>query len=158
MHNIKLSESFTLGEFLESETAERLGITEQFDPPAEYISNMVELCANILQPLRDQIGKPIRITSGYRCDALNKAIGGSTTFGRAADLKLYVGGEFRNDILFKTIIEMELPFYQLISEFGTYDRPKWVHVAFRKDNPKGQILRAEKVDGKTRYTDITKNL
>lgn len=162
MNKIKLSNNFSLGEFLKSNTADRLGFSEQYNPPSEYIANMVELCEKVLQPLRDQLGQSIRVTSGYRSKPLNEAIGGSKTsdhsFGRAADIELYIGGEERNDVLFKTIIEMDLPFYQMISEFGTYERPNWIHIAYREGDDKRQILRAEKKNGKTTYIDITHNL
>jgi hypothetical protein len=162
MNKIKLSNNFSLGEFLKSNTADRLGLHGQYNPQPDYITNMIDLCINVLQPLRDQLGQSIRITSGYRCKELNEAIGGSKTsdhsYGRAADIEIYIGGIERNDVLFRTIIELDLPFYQMISEFGTYERPNWIHIAYRKGDDKREILRAEKKDGKTTYEDITKNL
>lgn len=150
---MQLSKNFNLREFTKSNTAARLGIDN--NPTAEHIHNLATLCENILQPLRDALGKPIRITSGYRSEALNNAIGGSKTsdhsHGRAADLELWIDGEEDNAKLFHLIKNLELPFYQLIWEFGDEDQPNWVHVAYREDNVKKQCLKAVKEDGKTKY-------
>jgi len=150
---MKLSKNFSLREFTKSNTATRLGIDNS--PTEEHIENLKKLCDNVLQPLRDALGLPLRITSGYRSEALNNAIGGSKTSdhskGKAADLELYINGEEDNLALFKAIQELNLPYYQLISEFGTEEKPDWVHVAYREENPKQQNLRATKIDGKTKY-------
>ena len=84
---MQLTKNFNLREFTKSNTAARKGIDN--NPTAEHIHNLNDLCENILQPLRDSIDCSIRITSGYRSEALKTAIGGSKTsdhcFGRAAD-------------------------------------------------------------------------
>ena len=84
---MKLSDNFSLHEFLLSQTATRNNIS--MDPPIEVIDNLRRLCVDILQPLRDATGKSIYISSGYRPPKLNELIGGSTTSahmdGRAAD-------------------------------------------------------------------------
>ena len=70
---MNLTKNFTLDEMLRSETASRMGLKEQFNPPVEIINNLKALCINILQPLRDRVG-PIRVTSGYRSPRLNKQL------------------------------------------------------------------------------------
>jgi hypothetical protein len=151
---MKLSKNFRLSEFTKSNTALRLGISN--DPTAEHIHNLVDLCENILQPLRDAIGGPLRITSGYRGEDLNRAIGGSKSsdhcHGRSADLEFWVDGSEDNAKIYHLIKNLELPFYQMIWEFGDEDQPDWVHVAYRKDNIKRQCLKAYKEDGKTKYS------
>ena len=126
-----LSPHFSLAEMLESQTARRKGITEQFSPPAEVIENLKALCTHILEPLRIEIGKPIGISSGYRCAKLNRAIGGAKksqhVLGQAADLK---ATWMTHASLFHTIQEMKLPFDQLIWEYGTKEEPAWVHVSY----------------------------
>ena len=116
---------------LESQTARRKGIAEQFTPPQEVIDNLVELCTQILQPLRDAVGKPISISSGYRCAKLNKAIGGAAKsqhiLGQAADIK---ANWMSNAELFHKIQELNLPFNQLIWELGSKEEPAWVHVSY----------------------------
>ena len=153
---MKLSKNFSLAEFTESNTAIRNGIDN--NPTAEHIHNLVELCENVLQPLRDRIGSSIRVTSGYRSEALNTAIGGSKTsdhsHGRAADIKLVINGVNISDELYHGIKAMGVPFKQLIWEFGDDDTPQWVHIAFDKDNNKMQCLKAYKENGKTKYMNI----
>ena len=75
-NDIQLSEHFSLSEFTKSITAERLGIDNK--PGYEHILAMRNLCREVLEPLRQHYGHPIRITSGYRCEELN-----SVKVGRA---------------------------------------------------------------------------
>lgn len=75
---MKLSKNFTLAELLESQTALQSGFKEQFNPPEEVITSLRLLVEEVLQPLRDHLGLPIRITSGYRCPRLNARIGGAS--------------------------------------------------------------------------------
>lgn len=92
--NQRLSKNFTLNEFLRSSTAERdeAIAKEQFNPPEHVVANLAYLCGTTLQPIRDVIGAPLRITSGYRCPSLNEKIGGSKYSqhmqGQAADVQL----------------------------------------------------------------------
>ena len=75
--DLRLTEHFTLGEFTRSITAERLGIRNE--PDCEQIEAMRHLCQEVLEPLRQHYGQPIRITSGYRCPLLNEAVGAWAT-------------------------------------------------------------------------------
>ena len=63
---------FTLQELTRSDTARRLGINNT--PPASAIQALHALVNDVLDPLRDAWGGPIRVTSGYRCPALNRAV------------------------------------------------------------------------------------
>ncbi len=72
---MKLSNNFTLEEFYKSQTAIRNGIDNT--PSAEVIVNLECLVRNLLQPLRDKLGRGIRVSSGYRCQELNRRIGGA---------------------------------------------------------------------------------
>ena len=87
---MQLSENFRLKEFIESPTAERLGIDNR--PDWEAVINLRNLCREVLQPLRDHEGKPIHINSGYRCPELNEAVHGvgdsQHLRGEAADIHL----------------------------------------------------------------------
>lgn len=65
---------FTIKELCASDTARRKGIENE--PTSEIVRNLTALVDNILDPLREAWGKPIIVNSGYRCDALNKAVGG----------------------------------------------------------------------------------
>lgn len=149
---MKLTKNFSLDELTQSNTATRLGINNE--PDEQTIQNLKLLCEHILQPLRDAIGTPIRITSGFRSLQLNTKIGGSKTSdhmkGFAGDIKNPTGD---NMLLFKLIIELNLPFKQLIYEFGNDLQPQWIHVAVDEniDNPKREILKAIKKNGRTIY-------
>jgi uncharacterized protein YcbK (DUF882 family) len=85
---MKLSENFTLEEFTRSDTATKLGIKNE--PGTEEIAALKNLCERVLQPIRDKTGRTIRISSGFRCPALNKAVGGVESSqhvkGEAADI------------------------------------------------------------------------
>lgn len=73
---MQLTKNFTLDELIKSPTALQWGFQEQYNPPQEVINNLKDLCVHILQPLRDTIQKPIKISSGYRCPRVNAKVGG----------------------------------------------------------------------------------
>jgi hypothetical protein len=131
---MKLSRNFYLWEFTKSQTAQRLGINNT--PPKEAVARLEDLCFWVLQPLREMLDTPIIVSSGYRCEALNKAIGGSEASqhmnGMAADIEA-VG--ISNQNLFDAI-QRELRFDQLILEYHQPEKPMsgWVHVSYRDDN------------------------
>lgn len=126
---------FTIKELCKSATALQKGINNS--PNSEVIKNLELLVANVLDPLREKYGKPIRVNGAYRCPELNKAVGGSKTSqhmtGQAADIT--VGSPDNNKKLFNLIIEMNLPFDQLIDEKNF----RWIHVSYSNKHRK-QIL------------------
>lgn len=120
---------FTIEEMYASDTAKRLGIDNK--PTTQKMINLVYLCAYVLEPLRVAMGEPIRISSGYRCEKLNKAVGGVYNSqhlkGQAADLD--IGGDIEKGRRWFNYIKDHLPFDQLIWEHnaaGVY----WIHVSF----------------------------
>ncbi len=133
---MKLSNNFDLAEFVKSDIATRLGIDNT--PTFQEVENIARLVVNVLQPLRNAYGKPITVNSGYRCPALNKAVGGSTTSshmkGEAADIT--GGSKEENKVLFELVKKLNLSFDQLIDEKDF----SWVHVSYRKGNNRNQIL------------------
>lgn len=137
---MNLSKNFTLNEMLESQTARRRNIQEQFTPSENVKENLRKLCINVLQPLRDKLGKPIHVSSGYRCKRLNKAIGGAVKSqhieGKAADLQ---GIGITNKELFDYIKD-NLDYDQLLWEFGTKEEPAWVHVSYDDKRMRKQVL------------------
>ena len=91
--NRNLTANFTLWELVRSQKAEELGVqNEQYSPDSQELENLQYLCEAVLQPLRDRIGVPIVISSGYRCEAVNTAVKGAPNSqhrrGQAADCKL----------------------------------------------------------------------
>lgn len=141
---MKLSKNFTLEELVKSTTALRCNIDNT--PSDKDIENLQNLVTKILQPIRDKYGKPIRINSGYRCEKLNKQVGGSKTSqhrtGEAADIETINGNN--NSKLFNLIKSMiennEIEVGQLIWEYGSKKDPNWVHVSLPTKNKKNQIL------------------
>ena len=131
---MKLSKDFILQEFIATNT----GLNNQLT--SEALSNIEFLVKNLLQPLRDAFGKPIRITSGYRSVEVNKAVGGSKTSqhtkGEAVDI---VSND--NKQLFD-LIKNNFNFDQLIWEYGTDEQPAWVHVSLKKTGNRKQVMRA----------------
>ena len=72
MNNIQFTPHFELKEFTESATARRHGIANE--PPFEAVENLKALCVFTLEPLREELGSPLIITSGYRSKAVNDLI------------------------------------------------------------------------------------
>lgn len=136
---MQLSENFSLAEMCFSQTATRAGINNR--PDGMVTARLRALCENVLQPLRDAVGAPIRVTSGYRSPVLNARIGGSATsqhrLGEAADIVLPADLDRDGVVrLYNIISASGLPFDQLILELG-----EWVHVSHRFDGrPRAQRL------------------
>ena len=142
---------FTLAEMTKSATAQRKGINN--DPSIQVCKSLTALIENVLDPLREAYGKPIIVTSGYRCEKLNKAVGGAASSqhvkGEAADIRSVQDTPEENKKLFDLIVKLGLPFDQLINEYN-YD---WVHVSFGARHRR-QKLKAVKKNGKTTYIII----
>lgn len=154
---MKLSPNFTLKELTTSRYGSIHGIEEQFDPPQKIIDALRDLAVHTLQPLRDKIGSPIGVNSGYRCAEVNRAIGGSRTSfhlrGMAADIRLYKSGKVQNALLFKALIEHNIPFTELIWEYGTDAQPQWIHVGYNPSDSRRMIKRAFSGPRYKRLTD-----
>jgi len=128
-------------------TATRLGIDNKV--PDYYVTKLRLLCHNVLQPLRNVYGSSIYVASGYRSPQLNSYIGGATHSQHMKAEAADVDTTDDNDILFRILKEENIPFDQLIWEFGD-EKPEWIHVSFKAE-PRKQILRAYKKKGKTIY-------
>lgn len=87
---MRLTPHFRLIEFTQSATAQRLGITN--DPDINAMASLQVLCEQVLEPLREHVGEPVIISSGYRCPKLNAAVGGVKNSqhmkGEAADIHM----------------------------------------------------------------------
>lgn len=126
---------FTFSEFSESETATRLGIDNKIPERAE--AHVVELVDLILDPLREAWGAPLVVTSGFRCKALNEAVGGVATSahleGWAADIVPSKEDKRGIDAFSAFVVdwatEKDIAFDQILLEKSTYSR--WVHIGVR---------------------------
>lgn len=119
---------FTIPELTYSNTAIAKHINNT--PSKEDIENLVALIENILDPLREAYGKPIMVNSGYRCQVLNRIVGGAVNSdhlkGRAADIHGSPNTKIENKKLFDLIITLNLPYCQLIDEKNF----SWIHVSY----------------------------
>lgn len=131
---------FTLKELCHSNTALRLGIKNE--PTGMVKANLTQLVDNLLDPIREKWGQPILVNSGYRCEKLNKAVGGAKSSqhltGCAADIRAVNKADNRK--LFELIKNSGLAFDQLIWEYGTKSNPQWVHVSYRQSANRRQVL------------------
>lgn len=139
---MELTKNFTLDELTKSATATRLKIDNT--PSKRIVDNLTELATKVLQPIRNKYGKPIIVTSGYRCVTLNKAVGGATFSqhcqGQAADIKSVSDSVTDNKALFDLIVKMiqngEIVVGQLIDEHN-FD---WIHISTPSTIKTNQIL------------------
>lgn len=130
---MKLSEHFDLNEFTRSATADRLHIDNSLNPSdpigQSIINNLKNLCQQVLEPLREHFGIPIVVSSGYRCPALNQAVGGVPNSqhltGEAADIVMSNLTE-----AFHWFID-NVPFDQIGWEQTGSTR--WIHVSCKPD-------------------------
>ncbi len=133
---MKLSNNFTLQEMCASATAEANDITNA--PTAEQIANLQSLCLRLLQPLRTSYGEAFHINSGFRSQALNKAVGGVPTSqhlkGQAADVRVRQPRK-----LLSKLLETELDFDQAILY------PTFLHLSYNENGNRQQVLYAKGV-------------
>jgi predicted nuclease of predicted toxin-antitoxin system len=151
---MKLSANFTLSELTKSQTAVRKNIKNE--PSTAHVENLIHLAETVLQPVRDHFGKPVVISSGYRSPELCEAIGSSSKSqharGEAADFEI-MGVD---NMQLAMWINKNTDFDQLILEFYEPGDPNsgWVHCSAVKEGSRGQVLKASKVEGRTKYENI----
>ena len=138
----QFTKNFSYDELIASATAKRLGLDNT--PNEEEKEKLRKLAEDVLQPIRDAWRSPIVINSGYRAEAVNKAVGGAKNsqhrLGEAADIS--IGGKERNKKLFnfinKLIQKGTIKIGQLIDEYNY----SWIHVSLPRTNgkPNNQVL------------------
>jgi len=130
---MNLSKNFTLEEL----TVTNSGLPNR--PTQDEINCLGLLVRNVLQPLRDEFGKSIHVNSGFRSALVNKSVGGAAssqhTKGQAADLDC----EDNSEIF--SLIRDKLEFDQLIWEGGNDVQPGWVHVSWKTQGNRGEVLK-----------------
>lgn len=135
---------FSIKELTYSATAERLGIDNT--PDVCIVENLHRLVASILDPLREKYGYPIVVNSGYRCQKLNKVVGGvkcsSHIDGCAADIRALCSCR-RDNMQIGNILLAHIkdwPIDQVIFEkCDATGCPSWIHVAFSL-SPRRQVI------------------
>ena len=146
---MKLSKNFTYEELCHSGVAERKGLRNRPKTKEEervVIENLKALCMEVLQPLRDYLEKPVVISSGYRSEEVNRAVGGvkgsQHLRGEATDLHVE-----NTEHLLKIMhfIMEETDFDQLIWEKNKAGT-QWVHVSYRRNGVnKHQVLSSKEL-------------
>lgn len=130
---------FTIEELCRSNKAKQLGINNV--PNNQQLVNMERFISLILDPIREKWGKPIYVSSGFRCERLNEAVGGVFNSHHlykynycAVDIttKTKIG----NSGLFKLIQGMNLPICQCIDENGY----QWIHLSYNQHDVRKQYL------------------
>lgn len=130
-----ISKDFSYREFEASPTAERKGICNVITTAAVRDA-VKELVERVLQPLRDRVGHPLRINSGYRCPELNKAVGGVATSqhvkGEAADIAAEDPHELAK------VVRDTPEIWREVDQMILY--PTFVHFSHRKGGPQRRQL------------------
>lgn len=148
----RLTPHFTLTEFVQSDTAARLGI-DNTPPPAVVLE--LRRTAELLEQIRALLGQPIIITSGYRCRALNALLKSKPTSdhiaGRAADWICPRAGTPRT--VFQALVPQvrALNIGQLVLEYPNTSTP-WIHVSTRI--PEKPVNRVLIIEGPTRILPV----
>ena len=120
---LMLSDHFSLEELVFSQAAARKGLANDLN--AFHLAALKRLCVTLLEPLREALGRPLKISSGYRSPAVNRAVGGAPESahlkGCAADV---TAQGLTPEQIGQIALAHKLPFQQLIAEFGS-----WVHLS-----------------------------
>ena len=153
---MNLSKNLTLSEVTKSSVAKNHGINNE--PNAEQLENLKTIANEVFQKIRDHFGVPIKVSSGFRSEALNKKVKGSKTSDHMKGCALDIDMDgFSSTITNRDVfnyIKDNLEFRQLIWEFGNYDNPDWVHVSYSRNKNRKQQLKAVKKNGKTSYINF----
>jgi len=137
---MNLSPHFTLAEMTASPTATRLGIRNVAQPA--IVESLRLVCVNVLEPVRAHFGRPVTINSGYRSQAVNKAVKGASSSqhvkGEAVDFE--VPGVPNMDVA--AWARFNLQFDQLIAECVSPRDPAagWVHVSWKPYGRRMSVL------------------
>ena len=131
-----MGQFFTIGELCRSNVAALKGLKNE--PNTAVKLNLTKLIDNVLDPLRTAYRKPIYVNSGYRCEELNRLVGGAKNSqhmtGKAADIT--AGNKEENRKLFELVRKLGLDYDQLIDE----QNYSWVHVSYTEDFNINEIL------------------
>lgn len=127
--NTPISKYFYIRDVLQSATATKHDIKEQFEPPSEIIENASEFAKKILDPLCEYLEYVPRINSWYRCKRVNELVGGVPTSQHQLGLAIDFDDIYGNDVLEAKIIKSGIKFDQLINERGG----KWLHLSYANE-------------------------
>jgi len=148
----KISKYLTVGDAIKSETAIRHGIDNSMNE-AQLI-NAKYFAVNVFDPIKDKFPNALN-TSFFRSEKVNKLVGGSPSsfhsFAGASDIDSI--GNVDNKAIFKWVLDGNVPFNELIWEYGTLERPEWVHVGLLRGYTIKKILHIYN-DGKVKHRNV----
>lgn len=135
---MQLSKNFSLSELTSSSKAKQYNIDNS--PNFNEKLNLLHLCQDVLQPIRDAWKQPIAINSGFRCARLNRIVNGASNsdhlYGAAADIRTKKNTREENKKLFNLIVQLskegKVKCRQIIDEYNY----KWIHVSVNHDKNK----------------------
>jgi zinc D-Ala-D-Ala carboxypeptidase len=132
-----ISEEFKLSDYTHSDTATAKGFDENFTPPQEIIDNLQLLHENIVVPLLQILTEGnLLITSGYRCERLNTAVGGVSNSehmkGMAVDLNYFADGVKNDKVIWDAVKQNNIQYRQM----GWEHAGAWVHISYNVDDLK----------------------
>ena len=145
---MQLSKHLSRAEFERSDAATNYRINTTMN--SGQLAKAMALAINCFEPIREYLGKPIRVNSGYRSPALNKRIGGAPSSQHCAINGAAIDLDLHDRDLFEWIID-NVTFDQLIAEFPSAGKASWFHISFREGRNRKQVLVAIKKAGKTTY-------
>lgn len=143
--DVQITCHFKLSEFLKSPYISNMGpsshrtafLDEQENIDYAILHNLYLLCVNVLEPLRQNFGKRIRINSGYRCKRLNRCVGGVSSSQHLLGLAADITSDNNADLLSYLLL---MDFDQLIC-YGSPDNPRFIHVSYvSSDANRNQVL------------------
>ena len=132
---MELSKNFTLAELTNTSKTDLLAINqEQAKNNSVILQNLTDLAHNILQPIRDYYNVPVTVSSGYRCKALNIAVGGSQTsqhsYGEAADISVQgkTAEQLFEELKSGKIVNLDYVGQIILEKVGGKE---WVHISLK---------------------------
>lgn len=160
---MKLSKNLTLFEFTHAGSGKKFIGDEQHILKPHQIGAALDLAQHCFQPIRDYInhyygegiGKPeipLLVVSGFRCERLNAQVEGAKNSyhkkAQALDIRCIVNGILRNDLIIEAIKVLQIPFTEVILEYGTVKNPLWIHIALDENNVLYSVKRAHFIKNK----------
>ena len=156
---VSISDHISYNEAIHSATALRMDINNV--PGPEQLKCMMDTAEHLFEPLREWVKGPIKVTSMFRGEELNTAVGGSATSqhckGQAIDIDDTFGHKTNAEMYYW--IKDNLIFDQMIWEFGDDYNPNWLHVSFvtHRKNRKKLTVAYKDSNGQTKYMHTEKH-
>lgn len=160
---MKLSKNLTLFEFTHAGSGAKFSMDEQHNLSVLNLAHAIDIANHVFQPIRDYINQfygsgvgkpeiPIKLISGFRCPNLNTQVDGAKNSyhlrAQAVDIRCVVNKILRNDLVIEAIKVLQIPFTEVILEYGTIKNPLWVHIALDENNICHSVKRAHFVKNK----------